>query len=64
MTDIKDLQEAMRTWRMAFTAMSDYFENNDILDPLYLRNWTELEAAQDKAQAEVKRLVEFCRPRG
>jgi len=61
MTDINDLQEAMRTWRMAFNAMSDYFEENDILDPVCLERWTELEAAQDKAQAEVKRLVQFCR---
>ncbi len=38
MTDINDLQEAMATWRMAFTAMSDYFEENDILDPVCLEH--------------------------
>lgn len=64
MTDINDLQEAMRAWRMAFTAMSGYFKNNDTLDPACLKRWAELEAAQNEAHAEMERLVQSCRSQG
>lgn len=53
MTNINDLQEAMRTWKTAFGAMTDYFDNNHILDPVCWKHWTELVATQDKTQAAV-----------
>lgn len=64
MADLNDLQEAVRAWQMAFKAMSDYFKNHDILDPACLRRWTELEAAQDRAHAEMEQLVALCRSQG
>ena len=61
MTDINDLQEAMRKWGEAFAAQADYIRDNDIIDSECYGTWLELRAEQDRAQQKVDRLVAICR---
>ncbi|MGB6103543.1 MAG: hypothetical protein WBF88_06805 [Pusillimonas sp.] len=60
MPNVNDVQQAVRGWQIAFSTMTEYFENNDILDPMCFDRWAQLIDVQDVAQIEVKRLVKIC----
>lgn len=57
MPDINDVQEAMRKWHEAHTAMLDFYEEKNILESSNFPTWQALRAAEEQARIEADALI-------
>ncbi|WP_427185358.1 hypothetical protein ACL598_12580 [Bordetella bronchialis] len=61
MSGFDELRIAMMRWQQAHSAVMDFFERNDILDPAMYASWMELRNAEDDARMEAEDMMEALR---
>ena len=61
MTDINDVQAAMRLWHEAHTAVMDFYEANNVLEPDKFENWMALREVEDQMRRQADKLVRQAR---
>lgn len=61
MTDINDVQAAMRLWHEAHTAVMDFYEASNVFEPDKFAEWKALRDVEDKMRGQVDVLIEQAR---
>lgn len=61
MTDINDVQAAMRLWHEAHTAVMDFYEANNVLETGKYEEWRLLRRVEDDVRRQAEELVERAR---
>ncbi|HYG41444.1 MAG TPA: hypothetical protein VEA17_00840 [Bordetella sp.] len=61
MTDINDVQAAMRLWHEAHTAVMDFYEANNVLEPDKFDEWITLRTVEDDMRRQADTLIEQAR---
>jgi len=61
MTDINDVQAAMRLWHEAHTAVMDFYEANNVLEPDKFDEWITLRTVEDDMRRQADALIEQAR---
>ncbi|MBO1110504.1 hypothetical protein [Bordetella petrii] len=57
MTDINDVQAAMRLWHEAHTAVMDFYEANNVLEPDKFSEWQALREVEDNMRGQADKLI-------
>jgi len=61
MPDINDVQAAMRLWHEAHTAVMDFYEAHNVLEPGNYDEWLALRAMEDDVRRQADTLIEQAR---
>ncbi|MBV7482732.1 hypothetical protein [Bordetella sp. BOR01] len=61
MPDINDVQAAMRLWHEAHTAVMDFYEANNVLEPDRFEEWTALRRVEDDMRQQADILIKQAR---
>src|SRR5690606_21282363 len=61
MTDINDVQAAMRLWHEAHTAVMDFYEAHNVLEPARYEEWMVLRRVEDDVRRQADILIERAR---
>ena len=61
MTDINDVQAAMRLWHEAHTAVMDFYEAHNVLEPDKFDEWITLRTVEDDMRRQADTLIEQAR---
>ena len=61
MPDINDVQAAMRLWHEAHTAVMDFYEANNILEPDKFEEWQALREVEDDVRRQADALIKQAR---
>src|SRR3546814_6296824 len=57
MTDINDVQAAMRLWHETHTAVMDFYEAHNVLEPDKFAEWTALRDVEDNMRGQADKLI-------
>lgn len=61
MTDINDVQAAMRLWHEAHTAVMDFYEAHNVLEPDKHEEWMVLRRVEDQVRQQADALIAQAR---
>ncbi|MCD0503439.1 hypothetical protein [Bordetella petrii] len=61
MTDINDVQAAMRLWHEAHTAVMDFYEANNVLEAGKYDEWRVLREVEDNVRRQADDLIRQAR---
>ena len=61
MPDINDVQAAMRLWHEAHTAVMDFYETHNVLEPGKYDEWMALRAIEDDMRRHADTLIAQAR---